>query len=92
MIVCPYNESHILLILQIDHSRIAGLLAAHWGNSEIAGLHHTLQWCWQRRNTMVAGRMGDQTYGQPGRQAARLYRQHQTFGPWSLAEPLSPRD
>jgi hypothetical protein len=36
MMVCPYNESHILLILQIDHSRIAGLLAAHWGNSEFA--------------------------------------------------------
>jgi len=34
--VCPYNESHVLLILQIDHSRIAGLLAAHWGNEEFA--------------------------------------------------------
>ena len=36
MMVCPYNESHVLLILQIDHSRIAGLLAAHWGNEEFA--------------------------------------------------------
>jgi hypothetical protein len=36
MMVCPYSESHILLILQIDHSRIAGLLAAHWGNDEFA--------------------------------------------------------
>jgi len=36
MMVCPYNESHVLLILQIDHSRIAGLLAAHWGNAEFA--------------------------------------------------------
>jgi hypothetical protein len=36
MMVCPYNESHILLVLQIDHSRIAGLLAAHWGNDEFA--------------------------------------------------------
>ena len=34
--VCPYNESYVLLILQIDHSRIAGLLAAHWGNAEFA--------------------------------------------------------
>ena len=36
MMVCPYNESHVLLVLQIDHSRIAGLLAAHWGNHEFA--------------------------------------------------------
>jgi hypothetical protein len=36
MMVCPYNESHVLLVLQIDHSRIAGLLAAHWGNDEFA--------------------------------------------------------
>ncbi len=36
MMVCPYDESHVLLILQIDHSRIAGLLAAHWGNDEVA--------------------------------------------------------
>ena len=36
MMVCSYNESHVLLVLQIDHSRIAGLLAAHWGNGEFA--------------------------------------------------------
>jgi Protein of unknown function (DUF3891) len=36
MMVCPYDESHLLLILQIDHSRIAGLLAAHWGNGQFA--------------------------------------------------------
>jgi len=36
MMVCPYNESQVLLILQIDHSRIAGVLAAHWGNAEFA--------------------------------------------------------
>jgi Protein of unknown function (DUF3891) len=36
MMVCTYNESHVLLVLQIDHSRIAGLLAAHWGNDEFA--------------------------------------------------------
>jgi hypothetical protein len=39
MMVCPYNESHLLLILQTDHSRIAGLLAAHWGNAEFARLN-----------------------------------------------------
>jgi hypothetical protein len=36
MMVCPYSESQVLLVLQIDHSRIAGLLAAHWGNNEFA--------------------------------------------------------
>ncbi len=36
MMVCPYNESHVLLVLQVDLSRIAGLLAAHWGNAEFA--------------------------------------------------------
>lgn len=39
MIVCPYNESFLVLVLQTDHSRIAGLLAAHWGNDEFARLH-----------------------------------------------------
>ena len=39
MMVCPYDESHLLLILQTDHSHIAGLLAAHWGNDEFAGLN-----------------------------------------------------
>jgi hypothetical protein len=38
MMVCPYGSSHLLLILQIDHSRIAGLLAAHWGNHEFTDL------------------------------------------------------
>jgi len=36
MMVCPYSQSDLLLILQIDHSRIAGLLAAHWGNDRFA--------------------------------------------------------
>lgn len=36
MMVCRYDESRLVLVLQIDHSRIAGLLAAHWGNSDFA--------------------------------------------------------
>ena len=36
MMVCPYDDSRLLLILQTDHSRIAGLLAAHWGNDQFA--------------------------------------------------------
>jgi len=38
MMVCPYDDSTVLLILQTDHSRIAGLLAAHWGNDQFAKL------------------------------------------------------
>jgi hypothetical protein len=38
MMVCPYDDSRVLLILQTDHSRIAGLLAAHWGNDQFATL------------------------------------------------------
>ena len=34
MMVCPYDDAHVLLILQIDHSRAAGMMAAHWGNAE----------------------------------------------------------
>jgi Protein of unknown function (DUF3891) len=39
MMVCPYNESFLVLVLQTDHSRIAGLLAAHWGNDKFASLY-----------------------------------------------------
>ncbi len=38
MMVCPYDDSRVLLILQTDHSRIAGLLASHWGNGQFAKL------------------------------------------------------
>lgn len=38
MMVCPYDDSRLLLILQTDHSRVAGLLAAHWGNDQFAKL------------------------------------------------------
>lgn len=38
MMVCPYDDSRVLIILQTDHSRIAGLLAAHWGNDQFAKL------------------------------------------------------
>src|SRR5919199_4314823 len=32
MMVNAYDDTNLLLVLQTDHSRIAGLLAAHWGN------------------------------------------------------------
>ena len=36
MMICPYNDERLLLILQVDHSRVTGWLAAHWGNDEFA--------------------------------------------------------
>jgi hypothetical protein len=36
MMVCPYDDERLLLILQVDHSRVTGWLAAHWGNENFA--------------------------------------------------------
>ena len=36
MMVTQFDDSRLLLVLQIDHSRVAGLLAAHWGNRTFA--------------------------------------------------------
>ena len=64
MMVCPYNESFLLLVLQTDHSRIAGLLAAHWGNDKFASLspyasmvlaaqeHDSGWWDWEIKPTL----------------------------------------
>lgn len=38
MMVSRYDDSRLLLVLQSDHSRIAGLFAAHWGNARFAKL------------------------------------------------------
>lgn len=34
MMVNPYDDSRVMLALQIDHSRVAGYFAAHWGNRD----------------------------------------------------------
>ena len=36
MMVVRYDDSRFLLVLQIDHSRVAGLVASHWGNKVFA--------------------------------------------------------
>jgi hypothetical protein len=36
MMVCPYDDQRLLLILQVDHSKVTGWLAAHWGNDNFA--------------------------------------------------------
>jgi hypothetical protein len=34
MMAYPYDETRLILALQIDHSRVAGYLAAHWSNQQ----------------------------------------------------------
>ncbi len=36
MMVTRFDDARLLLVLQIDHSRVAGYLAAHWGNEKFA--------------------------------------------------------
>jgi hypothetical protein len=36
MMVTPYDDKRLFATLQTDHSRIAGFLASHWGNSTFA--------------------------------------------------------
>jgi hypothetical protein len=64
MMVCRYDEARSLLVLQIDHSRIAGLFAAHWGNRDFATLrpyasmalaaqeHDSGWWKWELKPTL----------------------------------------
>ena len=59
MMVCPYDDEHLLLILQVDHSKVTGWFAAHWGNDTFAPLspyhamvlaaqeHDTGWWDWE---------------------------------------------
>ena len=66
MMVSRYDESRLLLVLQVDHSRIAGLFAAHWGNREFARLrpyvsmvlaaqeHDGGWWDWEIKPTLDA--------------------------------------
>ena len=34
MMAFRYDDKRIILALQIDHSRVAGFFAAHWGNED----------------------------------------------------------
>ena len=61
MMVCPYSDEQLLLILQVDHSKVTGWLAAHWGNDDFAAPspygamvlaaqeHDTGWWDWEIR-------------------------------------------
>jgi hypothetical protein len=64
MMVNYLDDDRLLLVLQIDHTRIAGLFAAHWGNDEFERLkpytsmvlatqeHDTGWWEWEIRPTL----------------------------------------
>ena len=66
MMVSPIDASRLLLVLQTDHSRVAGLLAAHWGNNEFdpptpyasmvlaAQEHDNGWWDWEVKPTLNA--------------------------------------
>jgi hypothetical protein len=66
MMVCRYDDSRLLLVLQTDHSRVAGFFAAHWGNREFAKLtpyvsmvlaaqeHDSGWWDWEVKPTLDA--------------------------------------
>ncbi|MCC7184575.1 MAG: DUF3891 family protein [Rhodocyclaceae bacterium] len=66
MMVIRYDDSRLLLVLQVDHSRIAGLFAAHWGNRDFAQPrpyvsmvlaaqeHDSGWWDWEIRPTLDA--------------------------------------
>lgn len=36
MMVMPYDDKRLMLILQVDHSKVTGWFAAHWGNDDFA--------------------------------------------------------
>lgn len=64
MIVCPYDDERVALLAQTDHSDVAGVLAAHWGNERFARLapytsmvlaaqeHDSGWWDWEIRPTL----------------------------------------
>ena len=66
MMVCTYDGSQLLLVLQTEHSRVAGFLAAHWGNDVFVPLrpyasmvlaaqeHDNGWWDWEIKPTLSA--------------------------------------
>ena len=64
MMISGRKDSNLVVVLQIDHSRVAGLLAAHWGNAEFgeprpygsmvlaAQEHDSGWWDWEIKPTL----------------------------------------
>jgi hypothetical protein len=65
MMAYPYDGTRTLLALQIDHSRVAGYFAAHWGNKDfdrpepyasvvLAAAEHDIGWWeWEMRPAVL---------------------------------------
>ncbi len=65
MMISGLKDSRLVLVLQTDHSRVAGLLAAHWGNARFAEPapygsmvlaaeeHDAGWWEWEARPTLT---------------------------------------
>ncbi|MEA2622511.1 MAG: hypothetical protein QOH61_1421 [Chloroflexota bacterium] len=59
MMLSPLDDGRLLIVLQIDHSRVAGTTVAHWGNADFAaptpyvgvvvaaGGHDSAWWDWE---------------------------------------------
>src|SRR5262245_52973039 len=68
MMVNPYDDTRLMLALQIDHSRVAGFFAAHWGNQEFdrpepyasvvlaANEHDSGWWEWEMKPSTLNNR------------------------------------
>lgn len=66
MMINGFAEDYVVVALQIDHSRVAGYLAAHWGNDDFARLepyeamvlaaqeHDNGWWSWEVAPTIAA--------------------------------------
>ncbi len=63
MLISPYNQRYTYVVLQRDHSEIAGKLAAHWGNETfarpapyrsvvLAAHEHDKDWDWENQPTL----------------------------------------
>ncbi|HYM49864.1 MAG TPA: DUF3891 family protein [Candidatus Limnocylindrales bacterium] len=64
MMLSPQADGRLLIILQIDHSRVAGAMVAHWGNKDFAepspyesvtvatGGHDSAWWDWEIKPTL----------------------------------------
>lgn len=65
MMITPYDERRLFATMQTEHSRVAGFLASHWGNSQFAvpepwnsvilaaQLHDRAWWRWECRPTLT---------------------------------------
>ena len=59
MIVCPYNESFLVLVLQTDHSRIARTSSRPLNATiNLRVSIHTPRWCSPPKSTTAVGGIG----------------------------------